>query len=93
MRRKALYLVGAAAGAFALGAAAQAGETTTFSYDALGRLVRVSTAGGPQNGRANALCYDAAGNRTQYRSSGTGAVAGCGAPPPPAPPAPTSGGQ
>jgi hypothetical protein len=42
---------------------ALASETTTYTYDALGRLVQVSNAGGPRNGAANATRYDPAGNR------------------------------
>lgn len=40
-----------------------ASETTTYTYDALGRLVQVSNAGGPRNGATNATRYDPAGNR------------------------------
>lgn len=38
-------------------------ETVNYKYDALGRLVRVDSAGGPQSGANTSLQYDAAGNR------------------------------
>lgn len=44
--------------------ALNASETTTYGYDALGRLVSTSQAGGPRDGKANAQDYDPAGNRT-----------------------------
>lgn len=51
-----------AALALVLPLAAEA-ETVTYSYDALGRLVASSTAGGPLNGNTNSTEYDEAGNR------------------------------
>lgn len=79
---------------FTLGAPIRASETTTYSYDALGRLVRTSIGGGPSDGISTALCFDAAGNRARYyRGSGSGPA--CAAPtytplPDPTPtPAPT----
>lgn len=48
-------------------------EATTYSYDALGRLVSSSTSGGPNNGIATGTCFDAAGNRTQYVMGTAGA--------------------
>lgn len=44
-------------------AAALASETTTVTYDALGRVVSTAQSGGPRNGRVNSTDYDAAGNR------------------------------
>ncbi|HYG29067.1 MAG TPA: hypothetical protein VD887_02515 [Allosphingosinicella sp.] len=79
MLGKAAYLVGAAVGAFVLSEAAQASETIVYTYDALGRLVAVSTSGGPNNGLNVSTCYDRAGNRAAY------AVA-TGSPPPACPP-------
>lgn len=65
---------------FCLGAVpAHAGETITYSYDALGRLVGISTSGGPNDSLNVTTAYDPAGNRSNY-SVGTG-----GAPPPPPP--------
>ena len=41
-------------------------ETTTYSYDALGRLIGSGIAGGPQDGVSKTLGYDPAGNRSSY---------------------------
>lgn len=40
-----------------------ASETSTYSYDALGRLVNTSNNGGPRDGNTDAVRYDPAGNR------------------------------
>ena len=47
-------------------ATAFAGETITYTYDALGRLTGVATAGGPNAGTTIATTYDPAGNRCTY---------------------------
>jgi hypothetical protein len=65
-------------------AAAEAGETVTYSYDALGRLTATSTTGTVNNGVSTSLGYDPAGNRSTYAVTG----AAGGTPPPPAPPPP-----
>src|SRR3546814_5985972 len=73
-----------------LAATSLAGETITYSYDALGRLVAVQSAGTINNNQAHSICYDPSGNRTQYKSSGTGSIAGCAPTPTPSPtPTPT----
>ena len=54
-------------------AAAAASETTTYDYDALGRLIGVSTAGGSNDGMTAGTTCDAAGNRSGYSASGAGA--------------------
>jgi RHS repeat protein len=59
-------------------ATAAAGETVSYTYDALGRLTNVSVSGGPNAGSAAATGYDPAGNRTNYSVSGAG-PAGSGA--------------
>lgn len=41
-------------------------ETTSYSYDALGRLVSSTASGGRNSGVVMRTCFDAAGNRTQY---------------------------
>lgn len=41
--------------------------TTTFGYDALGRLVRVDVSGGALDGTRQGYRYDAAGNRLESR--------------------------
>lgn len=54
---------------------AMAQETTTYTYDALGRLVVSSTSGGPNNGTTNQIAHDPASNRTGYTITGaTGSV-------------------
>lgn len=75
-----------------LSVAAAASEIQTYTYDALGRLVAVQYSGTVNSGRAHSLCYDAAGNRTQYKSAASGTLASCagggggaGTPPPPPP--------
>jgi YD repeat-containing protein len=57
-----------------LSAAAQAGVTTTYTYDALGRLVAVSTTGEINN--STTVAYDAAGNRTNFSVTTDGASGG-----------------
>jgi len=52
-------------------AAAQAGETQTYTYDELGRLTAVQYSGTVNNGQAHSLCYVPAGNRTKYKCTGT----------------------
>src|SRR3546814_7331407 len=54
-----------------------AGETITYSYDSLGRLVAVQSAGTINNNQAHSICYDPSGNRTQYKSSGKIGRASC----------------
>lgn len=61
-----------------LSAPAAASEIQSYTYDALGRLVAVQHSGSVNNGQAHSLCYDPAGNRTQYKSSSTGGLASCG---------------
>lgn len=60
---------------------ADAAETTTYEYDALGRLKKVDKSGGPKSGTQTTTSYDPAGNRTNQ----TTAVP---SPPPPSPPPP-----
>ena len=71
--------------ATALAGRAAAAEGKTYTYDALGRLVAVQHSGAATNGRADSLCYDPAGNRLRYASSGAGSLANCAAAPPPSP--------
>lgn len=54
----------------AFAAAAQAGETVTYTYDALGRLTATSTTGSVNNGVSTAVGYDPAGNRSSYAVEG-----------------------
>jgi hypothetical protein len=61
--------------------AALASETITYTYDALGRLIKVASSGtstnSVKNGQTQTICYDKAGNRFKFRSDATGATAGC----------------
>lgn len=53
-----------------LASSAAASETTTYSYDALGRLATVRSSGGPADGQAVSTTYDASGNRTTQTVTG-----------------------
>jgi len=48
---------------------AHAQETTTYTYDALGRVVTVGRSGGPVNGSTTNYAYDPASNRTNVTVS------------------------
>jgi YD repeat-containing protein len=50
---------------------ASASETSTYKYDALGRLVQTTTTGGPSSGTNTAVVYDKAGNRSNYNVTGS----------------------
>lgn len=54
-----------------LGSHAFAADTTTYTYDALGRLKKLEFQGGPAGGAQVEYKYDATGNRTQYVVSGS----------------------
>ena len=45
-------------------------ETTTYSYDARGRLVQVVHSGGPASGTQVTYTHDAADNRTRVQVTG-----------------------
>ncbi|HET9641210.1 MAG TPA: hypothetical protein VFP12_18620 [Allosphingosinicella sp.] len=64
--------------ALVLASAAQAGETIVYSYDSLGRLVRVEHSGSVNHGAKADYAYDAADNRTNVTVSGVPKVAGGG---------------
>jgi len=51
--------------------AAQAAETVTYTYDALGRLRGTAHAGGDNDQMQQTIVYDPAGNRTQYQVAGS----------------------
>lgn len=55
--------------------ATQAAETTTYTYDALGRLDLVTVSGGPVTGVSSDFSYDPAGNRTATLVTGASAAA------------------
>jgi hypothetical protein len=56
---------------------ASATETVTYTYDALGRLVKAQNSGTVNNNRVRSFCYDKAGNRIEFDSSSTGTPAAC----------------
>jgi YD repeat-containing protein len=59
------------AGVFiALPQTALASETVTYSYDALGRLIKTVRSGGPASGVDASTQYDPAGNRTNVKVGG-----------------------
>lgn len=72
--RRVISLLAAASALYWPGSPASAAETTTYRYDALGRLVAVNVSGGANSGLANNIGYDAAGNRTQYVVEGAKAA-------------------
>ncbi|MGA9581594.1 MAG: Calx-beta domain-containing protein [Allosphingosinicella sp.] len=63
------------ASAAALASAAQAGESVTYTYDALGRLTATSSTDTVNPGVTSSIGYDAAGNRSIYAASVSGAPA------------------
>lgn len=85
-REEALYevksmqhpLITGALVASAFGSVCAEAETVEYRYDALGRIVEVTTTGGPNSAEA-AIAYDAAGNRRIYSTSVvSGGVSGGG---------------
>lgn len=52
-------------------ASVKAASTTTYTYDALGRLVNASTAGTVNNGAQVNTTYDQADNRVTYEVTGS----------------------
>ncbi len=66
MSRVKSWLLGSVGAAGIVACSALAQETTTYSYDGLGRLKGATITGGTNNGRVTGTCFDAAGNRTRY---------------------------
>jgi hypothetical protein len=54
-----------------------AAETVTYQYDALGRLIKKSSAGTVNTNKRVTVCYDAAGNRKVYKVAANGATVVC----------------
>jgi phage gp36-like protein len=54
----------------AVGAAAHAAETITYSYDSKGRLIQVVHSGTVNNGVTTTYTYDKANNRNQVTTTG-----------------------
>lgn len=66
-------------GAIAVAATAVAAQQSTeeYKYDSLGRVVEAKTAGGQNNGETHSICYDAAGNRVEYKTTTNGTSSSC----------------
>jgi YD repeat-containing protein len=58
-------------GLLLLGAAANAAETITYTYDARGRLVQVARSGTVNNGVTTSYTIDKADNRTNKTTTGS----------------------
>ena len=84
--RRALLRVSVAVAGL-IGSALPAQETTTYKYDALGRLVTSVRSGGPNNGVTMGTCFDRAGNRARYDVA-TSMPAACPTPTPTPAPSP-----
>ena len=89
MRRRLLLMSGACSAGIlcSFGSSSFASETKTYTYDALGRLTSSSIAGGPNDTRKTATCFDRAGNRLRYDVA-TSAPASCPTPTPTPTPSP-----
>ena len=66
MKKSRWLWAAASVGTALLAGMAGASETKTYSYDVLGRLTSSSIAGGPNDTRQTATCFDRAGNRLRY---------------------------
>ena len=53
-----------------IAAPGHASQTTTYTYDAKGRLVKVQHSGGTNNGAATDYEHDKADNRKRVRTTG-----------------------
>lgn len=91
MRRSRLLATSGLAGLLAISSTlAIAGETRTYTYDVLGRLIAAKSTGTVNNNHTRSTCYDRAGNRTQYVARSDGTVPSCAPAPAPTPtPVPT----
>jgi hypothetical protein len=78
MRRRGLQASLLLASAIGCASAANAGETVAYSYDSLGRLVRVERSGTVNNGVSAVYGYDPADNRTNVTVSSGPTVVGGG---------------
>lgn len=81
MRLAKVWLAGSASAIAVLAWSAFAQETTTYSYDGLGRLKSSTITGGSNTGRVTGTCFDPAGNRTRYDVT-TSVPAACPVPTP-----------
>jgi RHS repeat protein len=71
MMRRTFWEPAAIAAGVALAAAASAGETVTYSYDAKGRLVKVVRSGSVNEGVNASYSYDKADNRVSVNVTGS----------------------
>ena len=79
--------IGAIAGALMASSPVSAAETTTYTYDARGRVVHAARAGSVNNGITTSYQFDKADNRVAVTTSGAagtggGGTGGGGTPPP-----------
>jgi hypothetical protein len=88
-RRQTLLTTCCFAAAGLMNGAADAAETVSYTYDALGRLTNTAISGGPNNTIGTATCFDPAGNRTRYTVGAGVTSCGTGTPAPSPTPTPT----
>ena len=62
-----------------------AGETISYTYDSLGRLIAAKSTGTVNNNQVASFCYDSAGNRFYAEAVTTGSVVNCATAPTPTP--------
>lgn len=65
------FAVAALISGMGIGTTAFAQETTTITYDALGRVTKVDKSGGPASGVQTTYDLDPAGNRTKVKVVGS----------------------
>lgn len=58
-------------------ASSYAAETKTYTYDSLGRLVKVINTGSVNNNQTRSFCFDKVGNRVEFDSNSSGVPAAC----------------
>ncbi|MEO0419754.1 MAG: RHS repeat domain-containing protein [Pseudomonadota bacterium] len=87
--QQSLWLASASLAAFCFtGVTYAQSSTETYTYDALGRLVKVVTTDGQNHADTRSYCYDDADNRTQVLANTSNGSTICGSAPPPPPPPP-----
>ncbi len=68
-------LIATGVAAVGIESVADAAQSVTYTYDALGRLTNVSVTGGPGSGTSQAYSYDAVGNRLSQSVAAPGHTA------------------